>query len=413
MKEVKSIVYRYLTDAEFFNMYKPTRTETGGGGQLYIDFRTSKIPVGKWQQFFSGITALSQTMVRNGPQWEFPVWSIGVTMPRVAQTLRIYQRRSASICIPNQNINTRSANRVGAWAPADGFPMPPDANDRHALPPDLAVFLVRTYEDEIWAGWFLNNGPAAGPCQDALSERLLDTMLDTGREAGDVGILEFRPGTLYLDETNAAMPFCGRGVVTTASRPVVDDEVATTTQPAGTPTGVISGATRRGRVSTGATTRAPRPPRQRTEEEVIASLLGEDQSEEADPGQTREVVVRIRQRNLNAVRDLKALYQHRCQLTGNAYTFLKRDGTPYTEAHHLISLGNGGADNPRNIIIVSPFVHRMLHYADVSGVDLSRVVQMPDGSATLAIQINGSDFTITWHPQHAERVRRAEQRPAR
>jgi 5-methylcytosine-specific restriction protein A len=144
---------------------------------------------------------------------------------------------------------------------------------------------------------------------------------------------------------------------------------------------------------------------------VVASLFGEDESAGADPGQTREVVVRIKQRNQNAVRGLKELYRHKCQITGSKQTFLKRDGTPYTEAHHLIALGNGGADDPRNIIIVSPLIHRMLHYADVTGVDLSRIVQAADGSAQLTIQINGTNFTIAWHPQHAERVRLAGQSP--
>ena len=37
MRVVRAIVFRYLTDADFFNMYKPTGTEIGGGGQLYID----------------------------------------------------------------------------------------------------------------------------------------------------------------------------------------------------------------------------------------------------------------------------------------------------------------------------------------------------------------------------------------
>ena len=34
MKEVESVVYRYLTNADFFNTYKPRGTERGGGGRL-------------------------------------------------------------------------------------------------------------------------------------------------------------------------------------------------------------------------------------------------------------------------------------------------------------------------------------------------------------------------------------------
>ena len=411
MKEVKSIVYRYLTDADFFNLYKPTRTETGGGGQLYIDFLTSKIPVGKWQLFFSGVTALSTTTVRNGPQWEFPVWSIGA--PRVAQTLRIYQRRGASICIPNQNINTRSANRVHAWAATNGFPAPPNPGKRKSLPQGLVVFLTRTYENEVWAGWFLNGGSAAGPCQDALGGRLLRIMLGTGRKTGDVGIVEFDPGTLYLDETNTAMPFRTTGAPTRSLRPVTDEDAKVDAPPPGAPSGTASGRTRAGGTAAGAVTRPPRPLKQRTEEEVVASLFGEDESDGADPGQTREVVVRIKQKNQSAVRGLKELYQHKCQITGSKQTFLKRDGMPYTEAHHLIALGNGGADDPRNIIIVSPLIHRMLHYANVTGIDLSRIVQASDGSAQLTIQINGDNYTITWHQRHAERVRQTGQSPSK
>jgi len=409
MKEVKAVVYRYLTEADFFNMYKPTRTETGGGGQLYIDFLTSKIPLRQWEDFFSGVTGLHHTRVKNGPQWEFPVWSIGPAVRLGVQTLRVYQRRPASICIPNQNINTRSANRVHAWAVANGFPEPPNPNNRHSLPRGLAVFLAQTYDNEIWAGWFLNDGRSRGPCRDANAASLLGTMLDRGRKAGDVGIIDIAPGTLYLEDTNAALPLrSGR----TAAAPTPPTRV---TSASATPVAAVrpSGAARRGRAGGRAPTATaaplPRRPRQRTEEEVIASLFGEDEREGIGEGEPGRIVTRIRLRNQAAVRDLKELYQHKCQITGDEFTFLKRDGTLYTEAHHLIPLGYGGADDPRNIIIVSTLIHRMLHYAEVSDIALSRIVQNPDGSARLVIQINGKDYTITWHPQHADRVRHAGQ----
>jgi len=43
MKKVKSIVFRYITAADFFNINKPSGTEIGGGGQSYIDFPTDSI----------------------------------------------------------------------------------------------------------------------------------------------------------------------------------------------------------------------------------------------------------------------------------------------------------------------------------------------------------------------------------
>jgi len=83
-------------------------------------------------------------------------------------------------------------------------------------------------------------------------------------------------------------------------------------------------------------------------------------------------------------------------------TFLKADGTIYCEAHHLVPLGGEGADLPHNIIIVSPLVHKMLHYAKVSEIDLSAISE--DG--TLDIEINDARHTITWHPDHAASVQR-------
>ncbi|MDH5788303.1 MAG: HNH endonuclease, partial [Candidatus Bathyarchaeota archaeon] len=72
----------------------------------------------------------------------------------------------------------------------------------------------------------------------------------------------------------------------------------------------------------------------------------------------------------------------------------------YSEGHHLIPLGEGGADSVYNIVILSPLLHRMLHYAIVEGLDLS---QIRDNK--LNIKINGDDYVITWHPQHGEIIR--------
>lgn len=392
MREVRAIVFRYLTDADFFNMYKPAGIETGGGGQLYIDFHTSAISVRHWQTFFNQVRDIRQRQVRRGPEWDFPVHSIGTPDTSTIQRLRIYQRRGASICIPNQNLNTRSANRVRAWHPARGFPQPQDPTNRRALPEGLVVYLVRTYENEVWAGWFLNDVSAPSACRDTLSTQLLQEMLDGDSSPGDVGFMSFRRNCLLIDETNDVAPFSAQG-----SGPTQGVATVSTTRH-GTRRGSATQRTRAG-------ARIPRRRKQRTEDEIVQSLFGEDEdcptSVEPD---TRKTVVRVRQRNQRAVRDLKELYEHQCQITDAQFTFLKRDGTPYTEVHHLVPLGTGGADNPRNMIIVSPLIHRMLHYAHVTGINLSQIQEHEDGSASLSIRINGQDYVIGWKPQHAERV---------
>ncbi len=91
-------------------------------------------------------------------------------------------------------------------------------------------------------------------------------------------------------------------------------------------------------------------------------------------------------------------------MTGNKFTFKKIDGTNYIEGHHLIPLGAGGADDPRNIVILSPLVHRMLHYADVSPINLSDIKKHEDGTSYLDITINDETYRIRWHAAHAKAV---------
>ncbi|MCY4492215.1 MAG: HNH endonuclease, partial [Thaumarchaeota archaeon] len=72
----------------------------------------------------------------------------------------------------------------------------------------------------------------------------------------------------------------------------------------------------------------------------------------------------------------------------------------YSEAHHLIPLGEDGADNVSNIVILSPLIHRMLHYAKVDGLDLNKIK-----NNKLLIKINGVKHVITWHRDHAKTIK--------
>ena len=55
MKLVKQVIFRYLTNADFFNINKPSGTEEGGGGQSYIDFPTSEVSLSGWESFLNSI----------------------------------------------------------------------------------------------------------------------------------------------------------------------------------------------------------------------------------------------------------------------------------------------------------------------------------------------------------------------
>ncbi len=98
MKSVKSIVYRNLTHADFFNINKPPGMEAGGGGQAYIDFPVRSVRLEDWNSFFEPIINVKRTTATQGPCWNFPVYSIGISKSGNAdQELKIYQRRAASV----------------------------------------------------------------------------------------------------------------------------------------------------------------------------------------------------------------------------------------------------------------------------------------------------------------------------
>lgn len=198
MKKAKYIIFRYLTSADFFNIYKPSGTEEKGGGQAYIDFPTKSVSLTEWGQFFDGADSVYCDTGKQGPSWDFPIKSIGIGGE---QELKIYQRRQQSVCIASQRITSQQENRVNAWRPEGGFPKPADARDRSTVPKHLMIFIVRTVDDEFWAGW----SQEASPATEAAFPHLR-VMLDTSIGEGHAGFLEVR-GKVKLDPTNDEQPF--------------------------------------------------------------------------------------------------------------------------------------------------------------------------------------------------------------
>lgn len=373
MKTVQYIVFRYLTHAEFFNMYKPRGTEAGGGGQSYIDFPLTAVSRANWNDFFAGIPS---RMRSKGPSWAFEINSMRLLG---SQSLIIFQRRRQSFAISSQKVTSTRANRVLAWHPQNGFPQPTDPTNRTSCPPNLAIYIVRTDAGEFWAGWFRNSAP----CRDNGAEQILQNMLPGSPADGHAGFIT-PSSPLYMDESDSHMPFFTVSIQTVVPQPPQAGSTDNVSVPEISP----------------AVTTTPLIPK--IEEEIVRSLFDEDETDVPQPGESvREVIAKVRNRNAKAVKGLKELYQGKCQITGEEYAFLKKDGTPYCEAHHLTPLGEEGADSPFNIIIVNPLIHKMLHYADVSDIDLLKIA----ADNTLDILINGETYTIKWHPRHAEYVK--------
>lgn len=202
---------------------------------------------------------------------------------------------------------------------------------------------------------------------------LLQSMINENQIEGYSGFIDLSDSDLYFEESNFLLPFR-----------ILDN----TTYPSD---GSYQ-SRERGSVEIGIIHED-----RFTNELLLGDNLSSLDTESPPSRRIQEVLIR----NRRAVNRLKQLYNGECQLTGTTYTFIKSNGERYSEAHHLIPLGQHGDDSPYNIIIVSPLIHRMLHYARVSGLDLSRI----NNNHNLNITINGQPYTIRWHPSHADLVR--------
>lgn len=341
-KRVDSLVFRRMTYADFFNINKVGGEEEGGGGQSYFDIPLNRVSILNWTQFLGNPTG----QATQGPFWEFPINSLGLNRQI---TLKIYQRANTRCAVASQKIYSRRSNRVPSWHPDNGFPA-----DYNPEIENLVVYIIKTRDGEYWAGWFLQNQMPA----DWIGNAALSTMFTDDA----AGYLLFHR-KLFIETSNSVWPF----------------HFNATTIPCEIP----------------------------TEEDVETELELEDTSprlqELIDANTQPEFVnrvMRIRQRNNRLVRNLKRLYGGRCQITGEQFTFRKRNREFYSEVHHLIPLGENGSDEYANAIVVSPLIHRMLHYAEVAPINLNNIA-----NRQLPITINGVEYTITWHRNHAATVR--------
>jgi 5-methylcytosine-specific restriction enzyme A len=376
MKNAIQIVFRCLTKADFYNINKPRGSEARGGGQSYIDFPTSAIKAADWKKFFDGEKTITTP---SGPLWRFTIHSLGLAK---SQELEVGQRRSASFNIRAQKLGTRASNRVFAWHPQHSeFPAPKDPSKRVAIP-NLVIYVAKTDAGEYWAGWF----QAAKPSPDWNVDSRLNQLF--AREQGTI----YLDPPIPFDENEKAWPFRALtgANIKAAVADVIRRELETISH--GALLGQASGKPPARRKAT-----SKSHFQNKSEADFLAELFVDDLSSRVPA--TKEITIRILQRNSRIVAALKALYGGKCQISGEEYGFRKVDGEPFSEAHHLIPLGEGGADSPYNMIILNPLLHRMLHYAQVNGLDLSKIKDN-----RLTFQINDKEYTITWHPRHAELV---------
>jgi hypothetical protein len=114
-------------------------------------------------------------------------------------------------------------------------------------------------------------------------------------------------------------------------------------------------------------------------EQAIIESVGSYTSSEAP--EVQDAIVKRIKRNRKLVSELKALYEGHCQVCG--FTFLKGDGTPYSEAAHItpISLLEADLDVKDNLVVLCPNHHKMLDYGALaidSGQESDELVAIID-----------------------------------
>lgn len=79
---------------------------------------------------------------------------------------------------------------------------------------------------------------------------------------------------------------------------------------------------------------------------------------------------------------LKAIYEGRCQICG--FTFLKRNGEPYFEVHHV---DPDGGHQPQNLLVLCANCHAQMEHAEVD-------VRRDENGWVVAVVINGEEKTV-------------------
>lgn len=71
-----------------------------------------------------------------------------------------------------------------------------------------------------------------------------------------------------------------------------------------------------------------------------------------------------------------------CECCGKEAPFIKGNGEPYLEEHHLTPLSKGGADTIENVCAACPNCHRELHY----GINKNTIMKEVENRISLKIK---------------------------
>jgi len=101
--------------------------------------------------------------------------------------------------------------------------------------------------------------------------------------------------------------------------------------------------------------------------DVLAGEVEEEsmiQVIKSSPPEKKEYLLEVFARDRGWVSEAKSRFGCYCLYPRCANHFLKPDGEPYIEVHHILPLCEGGEDSLWNLAVVCAHHHRMAHFAD-------------------------------------------------
>jgi len=99
----------------------------------------------------------------------------------------------------------------------------------------------------------------------------------------------------------------------------------------------------------------------KTFQEVQKELKGlEKKLKDKEPRERIRIAKSI-SKNSKLTRLIKEKVKYTCEICGQK-PFIKKNGEPYAEAHHIEELSKGGLDLPNNLICICPTCHMVIHH---------------------------------------------------
>ena len=99
----------------------------------------------------------------------------------------------------------------------------------------------------------------------------------------------------------------------------------------------------------------------KAQKKSLTELSKKIKEKKSKSARERTVYETVYERDADVAAYVKNRAKGICDLCGQPAPFIKDDGSPYLESHHIVWLSNGGEDSEMNAVSLCPNCHRKMH----------------------------------------------------